>query len=575
MAAEMFDFKGLRESLIDDIAIEYEWDESEESDSEILFDLQGIDDDSDSWREETNQTLHYETKKNDSADGHNNYYLGRDSLTRWSKISTENSSPDCSDLLFQSAGPSNVASKAKTTNDCFNLFVDCEILKLITHNTNLYIASIRNRYSRDRDCNDTNIADIQTLIGLLLLMNLLKSKNDNFAELWEQNGLGVNVFRLSMTLNRFKFLLRSLRFGDENDENSKKKKDCLSPISNLLNLFIANCKNNFIVGSDVTLYEQIVDHQNYCPSLTSPKQEFSRSGMKIFTLVDTCFNYVLNMKIFVKKQRREFSNGLNSIENDVKLLMNGFKSNLLLMNNLTSFSLLKNLLKNNITAIGKLNGSEPEIPPEFLINSDKEEVASFYECQSNLLLTEFSDKENKNMIILSTLHTTQDNTYNKKSARECYINAVHATERLKKFFLENSISRRTRRFSTRIWFHLLDVASLNSYIVYSINNNLNISRRDFIKQLGLSLVDEAIKKRATNKYLPRQLREDAAQFSSSDSFCPKLAETNDNKPKRCSVCPRSKDVKIRTSCCLCKLSMCKKHMISICPKCMHLVNDEQ
>ncbi|XP_074097660.1 uncharacterized protein LOC141534568 isoform X2 [Cotesia typhae] len=40
MAARMFDFKGLRECLIDEITNNLEWDESEESDGELSFNLQ-------------------------------------------------------------------------------------------------------------------------------------------------------------------------------------------------------------------------------------------------------------------------------------------------------------------------------------------------------------------------------------------------------------------------------------------------------------------------------------------------------------------------------------------------------
>lgn len=408
-------------------------------------------------------------------------------------------------------------------------------------------------------------------------MSLFKSKNPNFNELWEQNGLGVNVFRLSMNLNRLKFLLRCLRFDDESKTKSRENINSLASICNLFELFIANCRNNYSVGSDVTLYEQLIEYKvNCCPSATNTNKEFPRFGMKIYTLVDTCFNYILNMKIFVKKQVTDSNDEAHNLKNYVSQLMMGYECKLILIGNLTNFSLLKNLLKNDITAVGTLNGCESEIPSEFLSNSSGKQPAIFCGYQNKFVLSSYFDDKNKSIVLLSTLYDPETcNKYDIKSAAECYMSATHAIDRLKSFFFENSFARKTRRFSLRIWFHLLDVASLNSFILYSINNNSNISRRNFLKQLGLSLVDGAIRNRAKNKYIPRQLREDARQFSSSETFCPISKEKIDNKPKRCTVCSKSEDIKVRTFCYSCKMSMCKKHMFSVCHKCFHIKNDEQ
>lgn len=457
------------------------------------------------------------------------------------------------------------------------MFVDNKILKLITDNTNSYIINIRHRYSRDRDCYETSVDEIRTVIGLFLLISLFKSKNQNFDELWEKNGLGVDVFRLAMNLNRLKFLLRCMRFNNSIDQRpSKEKTDNLAAVRNLFELFIANCQSNFKVGSDMTIYEHIVEYKGNCPSFKSTNPESPRYGMKIYTLVDTCFHFILNMKVFVQNGTNRSKDQLNSTESYVQHLTNGLQCNLLLMDNLASFSLISNLLANNITAIGKLNGSELEIPRDFPNIFSENQTQFFYGCQNNFILSSHVDDNKKNMVILSTVHDIKtDNNRNKKLANQCYINAAYATEQLREMISENSISRRTRRFSLRIWFHLLDVAIFNSFIIYSIDNNVNILRRNFVKQLGLSLVNEAIKQRATNRYLPRQLRGDAAQFSGSDSFHPKLLEKTDNKPKRCSVCLRSIEIKVRTSCCSCKLPMCKKHIESICQKCFFLANNQE
>lgn len=113
----MFNFDGLRESLIDEIAIEFEWHESDESDDEIIVNLQNFDHSYQcSEKKNTNLSIEVQNINNVSA---RNYYLGRDNVTSWSKISIESLSHEQSSLLFQSAGPSDAASKAKTIEECF------------------------------------------------------------------------------------------------------------------------------------------------------------------------------------------------------------------------------------------------------------------------------------------------------------------------------------------------------------------------------------------------------------------------------------------------------------------------
>ncbi|XP_074110098.1 uncharacterized protein LOC141534568 isoform X1 [Cotesia typhae] len=229
MAARMFDFKGLRECLIDEITNNLEWDESEESDGELSFNLQDSHDTSNLVSQKENYSKIFAVNEDVNVSG-DDFYIGRDNSTRWNKILRELRNCERSKSMSQTAGPSNKSLQAKSVEDCFNLFVDYESLEIIVHNTNLYIVSIRHQYSRERDCQETKIDEIQTLIGLILLISLLKAKNENLDELWEHAGLGVDIFRLSMNLNRFKFLLRCLRFNSENNESQTKKKDCLAPI---------------------------------------------------------------------------------------------------------------------------------------------------------------------------------------------------------------------------------------------------------------------------------------------------------------------------------------------------------
>lgn len=133
------------------------------------------------------------------------------------------------------------------------------------------------------------------------MIGLLKSKNQNCDELWEQYESGVDVFRLTMSLSRFKFLLRTIHFDDENDRYSRKKIDNLAIIREIFELFVENCQKNYSVGDNITICEFLIEHKGECPSHLRVKEKFSRYGIKVYASIDTNSSYVSNMVIHVNQ----------------------------------------------------------------------------------------------------------------------------------------------------------------------------------------------------------------------------------------------------------------------------------
>jgi hypothetical protein len=64
-------------------------------------------------------------------------------------------------------------------------------LDLITHCTNIFIHTIQQNFSRQSDTRETTREELQTLMGLLLLLGVTKSRNLNLSEIWEKDGLGI------------------------------------------------------------------------------------------------------------------------------------------------------------------------------------------------------------------------------------------------------------------------------------------------------------------------------------------------------------------------------------------------
>lgn len=114
------------------------------------------------------------------------------------------------------------AKNAKTPFECWNLFFCNNILEIIVQNTNKMIQMQRSNFSRQRDAKETDKIEIKALLGLLYLAGTPRSSHLNVDDLWERDGTGVEKFWLTMSKERFLFLLRYLRYDDKQTRDERK-----------------------------------------------------------------------------------------------------------------------------------------------------------------------------------------------------------------------------------------------------------------------------------------------------------------------------------------------------------------
>ncbi|KAJ8942867.1 hypothetical protein NQ314_009931, partial [Rhamnusium bicolor] len=124
----------------------------------------------------------------------------------------------------------------KTPIEIFKYFINDEMVDLIVEHTNAYIDSVSDNFERERDARSTNITKIHALLCLLFDSGVLKANRLNL-ELWQSDGSGVEMFRLTMSIKHFKFLLRCLRFDNKQTREERKKIDKLAPIENFSTSF--------------------------------------------------------------------------------------------------------------------------------------------------------------------------------------------------------------------------------------------------------------------------------------------------------------------------------------------------
>lgn len=148
---------------------------------------------------------------------------------------------------------------------------------------------------------------------MLLLSGVQKSNKLNLLDLFSSNETSPEIFRLAMSEQRFRFLLRHLSFDDKDTRLERREFDKLALIRELFDLFVANCKNNFSMSQYVTVDEKLEGFRGRCEFRPYIPSKPARYGIKIFALCDAKLFYTSNMEVYVgKKPPGPYQNLVNS-----------------------------------------------------------------------------------------------------------------------------------------------------------------------------------------------------------------------------------------------------------------------
>ncbi|GBM62436.1 hypothetical protein AVEN_180847-1 [Araneus ventricosus] len=88
-----------------------------------------------------------------------------------------------------------ISRNVSTPLESWKLLMSVEMVKDLVSCTNIYIASISYRFSRERDAKSTTEAEMKVFIGPLYICVVHKSSHVNITDLWTTDGTGIEIFR--------------------------------------------------------------------------------------------------------------------------------------------------------------------------------------------------------------------------------------------------------------------------------------------------------------------------------------------------------------------------------------------
>lgn len=498
--------------------------------------------------------------------GRNGFLWNRDPPNQRGRFRREN-------VLRTAGGPTSI-TRVDSIRETFQLFVQDDLLSKIVHYTNKHAHQFIEDSDEDnwyrRRWSDIDIDEFKAFIGCLIYIGVHKSGNESYEELWSDDD-GRPKLRATMSLNRFKVIMKFLRFDDKKTRKDRRQRDKLSAFREIWEMFLSRCRMCYSLGPNGTVDEMLVGFRGRCPFRVYMPSKPNRYGIKIWVLADSETCYFYNAQIYLGKEGNLPEIGqANRVVMDLCHPIYQSGRNITTDNFFTSVPLAANLLDKRLTLMGTLRSNKPEIPSLFQGSSQREVYSSIFAFTEKLTMCSYVPKKRKSVILLSSLHhdaSISDGEERKPILILDYNAKKGAVDTIDMTTSTYSCNRQTRKYPTKLFTNMLNVACWNSFVIWIMNNqewnrgNL-AKRRLFLKDLAENLMMPHIRRRSLQ---PRLL---ASVRTAMDLCGVKTHQAVDQLPTapgnptdrgRCHMCVKRHQV--RGICVLCRKFVCNDHSI--------------
>lgn len=485
-------------------------------------------------------------------------YVSKDKEETWDRFPISSSSRgrrNRANIVHQRPGPTRYSRReCDTIPSSFQLFFRASLLEEISKWSN----KEGQRVYKDKWV-DISSLELKKFIGALILIGVYKSKNEEVGQLWSRND-GRPIFNQIMSRERFRQIVKVLRFDDATARRARGTQDKLQPIKNCFTTWNKHLQDAYIPSESMTVDEQLVTFRGRCPFRQYIKSKPGRYGIKIWAICDSDNSYVWAMEIYAGKKAsgREVNQGervVLSLTQDIQ------KSgrNITCDNFFTSIGLARKLLSRQLTIVGTIRRNRKELPSEFVTVKDREVYSTLFGFQDDSMIVSYCPKKGKIVTLLSTMHSEPDIDHSNEKKKPEVILAYNATkggvDTMDQMVRCYSVKRMTRRWPMVIFYNMIDVSALNAYIIWMSLKPTHFSRksnkrRQFLIALGKELAGVQTERPVLEPPTPAELEEPP------------------RKKRRCFLCATKKDRKTKTVCKKCQKNVCGEHSQVLCYKCV-------
>lgn len=250
---------------------------------------------------------------------------------------------------------------------------------------------------------DMSLAELKAFIALLYVRGAYCGKNIDIESFWSEEW-GNTFFISTMSRNRFREIMRYLRFDRKETRRCRLTTDKFALMTEVWQKFTQNCIACYRPGPDITVDEQLFPTKARCRFTQYMPNKPDKFGIKFWLAVDVDSKYMLNGFPYLgKDDSRPATQCLG--ESVVLKLVDPFVGkgrNVTTDNFFTSIPLANSLLHKNTSMVGTINKNKRGLPPSV---QGRGELFSTKVLKSDkITLSVYQCKPRRNVTILSTQH---------------------------------------------------------------------------------------------------------------------------------------------------------------------------
>ena len=145
----------------------------------------------------------------------------------------------------------------------------------------------------------------------------------------------------------------------------------------------------------------------------------------------------------------------------------------------TSLSLVRKLLHKNLSLIGTMRKSNPELPTELTVAKGRNVKSTVFNFQLDTMIASYCPKTNRVVNMLSSMHSQPEieSTSDQKPRINLFHNKTNGgVGTLDRMLRSCFIKRMTRRWPLVLFFNMIDVSTINAFM-QGINHDGGLFRQ--------------------------------------------------------------------------------------------------
>jgi hypothetical protein len=323
------------------------------------------------------------------------------------------------------------------------------------------------------------------------------------------------------------------------------------------NRFIENSIQYYKPGENITIDEQLFPTKARCKWTQYIATKPDKFGIKFWLAVDVKSKYLVNGFPYLGKDETR-PQGQRLGESVVLRLMEPYVEkgrNVTTDNFFTSLKLAEDLQLKKTSIVGTVNRIRRELPAS-VRNVQSDIHSTKLHSHSSVTITTYRCKPKKNVVLMSTLHSSIFIGNDAKKLPETvdfYNNTKYGVDVVDQMARKYSVKAGGRRWPVHVFYNILDLAAINAWILYKELTGNTVSRRNFILQLADELRLLHLRDRQSTS---RRAHVGVQQQSSSSQKRPHCQIAKCNGLKTCDYCMMCKKA-------VCGQCTAKKHFICV------------